>query len=445
MFGGRIDWAYGPMVGWGALGAALLVGRIRQDERVRIRLLPLLIPGGFICVLAFASVFNPSFEEFTFYEQQSLRPIPHHELLPSSARPSQTLKNLLLYSTLYLSAFNIMALKLRRTIRFILFFFLTNGAMLAVFGTLQKLIGSDIFFGLEESPNPAFFATFVYHNHWGAFALLSAAIGIGLTAYQYHHLGRHGVRHSPIPVLVILVSLLLLTIPLSSSRSATLLAVVMVGLCFVIGARAIYRQTQQDSYGRAWKLSLLCGLFLVVGGAAYRIAEPVIQQRFQDTVQQIEKRDHYALIESQKVFYLESRFALYRDTWAMFSEKPVFGWGLGSYGFVFMRFDTQSTNASRWPTVYLDAHSDWLELLAELGIVGLIAVIGVLLLPLTRVNSRFLWRDNQGFLLIGCSLILVYAMVEFPFVSPAVMLVFFLSLFSAYRIAQLDHANHSSR
>jgi hypothetical protein len=52
-----------------------------------------------------------------------------------------------------------------------------NAVLLAVFGTFQKLAGAKgLWFGLVASPQPRFFSTFVYHNHWGSFILLSTVV-----------------------------------------------------------------------------------------------------------------------------------------------------------------------------------------------------------------------------------------------------------------------------
>ena len=62
-----------------------------------------------------------------------------------------------------------------------LFILTVNALLLAVMGTFQKLAGAPgLYFGLQPSPNEAFFATFIYHNHWGAFILLSTAAALGL-------------------------------------------------------------------------------------------------------------------------------------------------------------------------------------------------------------------------------------------------------------------------
>lgn len=443
MFGGRIDWSYWPLTLWGLLGALITAKILLDPSRRKTRHFWLLLPWLLLVGQVLVSAMNPSFEVFTFYEQKSLRPVEHIPWLPSSARPAESIKHLALYSVIYLSMFNLLiAVRFRRTLRRIALFVFINGAVLAVFGTLQKLTGSDIFFGLESSPNPAFFATFIYHNHWGAYAILVATLGMGIVVHRARETRHTGLAHNPAVFLVILVFFILITLPLSSSRSSSLLGASLAGVGILYLLRRVFQATRKDPT-RRYSLVSLIGLLAIAGSVAiYRTAEPVIKQRFADTVQQVKGEEHYALTESQKVFYGDARFRLYEDTLTMISDRPIFGWGLGNYGFVFMRYNTQSTPISRWPVIYMDAHSDWLEALAEVGAVGAVLLL-MILLPTIWLACRGLFRRAEsGFPFLGVLAVAAYAMVEFPFANPAVFLTFLLTLFFTCRLATIEMINH---
>jgi len=121
--------------------------------------------------------------------------------------------------------------------------------------------------------------------------------------------------------------------------------------------------------------------------------------------------------------------------------KPWFGWGLESYAHVFRLFNTQrSGDGWIWIPYYAEAHSDWLQALAEVGFVGTTLLALLLLLPLLS----FRWGRNcpllVRYLLGGCLLLLLYAWLEFPFANPAVLLTFATIFFAAVRYAQLEAA-----
>jgi O-antigen ligase len=64
------------------------------------------------------------------------------------------------------------------------------------------------------------------------------------------------------------------------------------------------------------------------------------------------------------------RVSLWRDAWPMIWETPWFGKGLGSFQWTFRAYETEMPDI---PAIY--AHNDYLQILAETGIVGLCLVI----------------------------------------------------------------------
>ena len=446
MFGGRIYWAYLPLAIWGTIGGIIcILVLIQSPLRLRRNLLWLL-PWAGLNIMILCSVGNPSFQEFIFFDQRSLRPISHHTWLPSSAAPAQTLRDLWLYNGLYLSAFNLMiGVRTRRSLRTVFIVAIVNVGILAVWGTIQKLVGYGILFGLETSPNPSFFSTFIYHNHWGAFALINASAGLGLAVYYLHRQGAKSFWHSPVMLVLVAVLLVLISIPMSTSRSTSLL-MLLLGMVSTVYAFRWVRKRFRSDYGSQLRAIVLLSTGVIAAlGFIYHIASPIIYRRFQDTINQVERRNHYAFVPSQQVFYGESRILLYQDTLRMFVDNPVWGWGYGTYGTVFLRYNTQTNIISRNQTYYLDAHSDWLEALAEIGVVGTLLLIGLAGVPLLSAR-RYVFRSGETwFPIFGCAMIAGYALVEFPFANPAVSLSFWVILFGASRFAMINEANSSKK
>ena len=122
----------------------------------------------------------------------------------------------------------------------------------------------------------------------------------------------------------------------------------------------------------------------------------------------------------------------------MARDRLAFGWGMGSYPVVFTFYNTQPAGADRLPHYYHDAHSDWLQGVAELGLAGtgLVGLLG--LLPLLSLHGFRRSGPLPRSLGAGCALVLLYAWVEFPFGSPAVVLAWWLCFFAAVRQGQLE-------
>ena len=445
MFGGNIYWAKLPLSIWGTIGGILSLRLLASAGPRRQKFLWWLAPFIVLNFVVLSSLLNPCFDEFIFYGQNSLRPISHFSWLPTSAKPSESLSELWLYSGMYLSAFNLLvAVKRRRTLREIALVLVINCSVLSVFGTIQHFAHTEIFFGLVSSPNPSFFASFIYHNHWAAYVLVTSSLGLGLVGYYLNNRNQRSFWHSPGFTLTLPLILAAISIPLSGSRSGTLamlgLATVSAGYFFFYLIRR-FRHNSRAQFGATAGL-LLVGFLSI--GSIYYLAKPVIKQRTAETVQQLKKEKHYAFIAAEKIFYAESRFRLYEDTIEMIGDKPIWGWGFGSYGYVFHRYNSQSAPATRWPTIFEDAHSDWLEALAEIGIVGTTLVVGMALGPLLTVRRFVFSGPFPGFLFTGATLLALYAMIEFPFANPAITLSFWTVLFMGLRYAGLELANASS-
>ena len=116
----------------------------------------------------------------------------------------------------------------------------------------------------------------------------------------------------------------------------------------------------------------------------------------------------------------------------MAGARPWFGWGAASYGTVFPLYRTADFVGLH----YEQAHSDWLQSLAENGWVG----TALLVLFVARLLGRVYWRQLpvwSGWLLAGCAAVLAYGALEFPFANAAVLATWWTFVFAALRYARL--------
>ena len=122
------------------------------------------------------------------------------------------------------------------------------------------------------------------------------------------------------------------------------------------------------------------------------------------------------------------RSAMRQDTWRLFLDHPVVGTGLGTFEMAFPPYDSLYDGK-----VVNHAHNDYLEALAETGLVGGICCalfLGVLLLNsmkgLAELGTSFGAALNLSGL-IACVGILVHSLVDFNLHIPANALMFFVS------------------
>ncbi len=432
-FGGQIAWARQALLAWGSVGILLFAAAaVAKSDRSSLwgNLWPLLI----FDFLTVAGCFNPSFKSILREGAPYFMVIdPRYSWLPSSARPDLTWRALWQLNAIVLSCYNlILVVKRQRTLRRLLFVIAGNAVVLAVFGSFQKLAGAKgLWFGLMESRQTYFFSTFVYHNHWGAFTLLNAGACLGLLFHFWQRGAERDVWHTPVPAGALAVLLLAATIPLSGSRSCSFL----IGL-FLLGAllHVLARLTRQRRARGASVAGPAAGLAAAAALAAAAIGYlsfDVIRQRTQITADQ--------LVRLHTEDTLNSRLALYRDTLRMASAKPWFGWGLETYGDVFRIYNSQRADEVQLgQPYYRAAHNDWLQLLAETGLVGFALMGWLVLRPLRHIRWHRVESAIPRYLLVGCTLVLLYAWLEFPFANPSVLVAFWCSLYLAARYAALD-------
>jgi O-antigen ligase len=436
-FGGQSPGARQALLVWGTIGIGLFIfvwGAAREHGGNPMRPVRYLWPLLLFDVLVIISLFNPTTRlELRAGEQLLVHVDPRWSWLPSTARPELTLRELWQFNGIVLSCFNVfLVLRRRSLLRQLLAVIAANALALAVFGTFQKLSGADgIWFGKIPVPQPYFFGTFVYHNHWGAFTLLNLAACLGFLFHALRRSTATTLRESPALLGTVAIIFIAATIPLSGSRSSTVL-----GTLFLLGAlghfilRLIRQRRMHHESVAPHVAAILCAAVVAFAGIGY-LARDVIRARAHLTTQQI--------YSARQEDGLNSRLQLYSDTWRMASVKPVFGWGLETYGTVFQIYNSQLPQEGWFQKrVYQEAHSDWLQALAEVGFAGTALLVALGVATLIAVRWRRVRSQIPFYLLAGAGIVLVYAWLEFPFANPSVMLAFWLSVFVAARYARLD-------
>jgi O-antigen ligase len=434
-FGGGAEWVRPIIAWWGSLGGFLTLAAMADREAWRdgaLRPLWWALPLVGFNALVLVSCLNPSLREVRFGSELMFALSGGAPGWPSTARPDEALRGLWRFDAIWISCFNLaLVLRQRRAIRLLLFAATANALVLAVFGTVQKLSGAKgLYFDAVPSPQVFFFSTFIYHNHWGAFVVLIAAVCLGLV---WHYARRHEARdffHSPAFGGLVAVLILTVTVPLSNSRSCTALIGLLLGAAFVHWTVRLIRRRRLQRESAVLPLLGAVAAVLVALGGVWFVARESITARAAKTFEQLEEMRARGTIGSRAV--------LYRDTLRMARDKPWFGWGMESYPRIFLHYNSQESRVDKLPIYYRDAHSDWLQGFAEHGVVGM-ALIGLLgLLPLRSLRARHLGSPVPAYLLTGCGLILLYAWVEFPFGNVAVVLTWWLCFFSAVHYLRLQ-------
>jgi O-antigen ligase len=432
-FGGNIWWARLTLSIWGSLALPLCIAAFVQGHgrgRHARRKLGWLIPPALYAGLVFASTYNPSFAT-TLIDGSPL--LAHkgaaHPQWPSTVSAAQSIDSLWFGAGLYLSAFNLaVVIRSRRALHFLLILISANALVLAVVGTVQKLADAGFYFGGATSPNPKFFATFIYYNHWGAFMVLCLATTAGLLFNQArHHRGRD-LWQSPFSAALVGFLFIAISGPLSASRAATVMSALLVAVATghaLVRLSTALRHAHRPVWPAATTLLAVVALTITaVGWLGFR----GISERYHQT--------QVALGQNQSLW--GERLDVYADTAVLAQRQPLFGWGLNSYDIAFQLIRERPIAANRqYESSYATAHNDWLQSLAETGIVGTALLLLTLGVPLAGLTRRKLGHPLVAYPLLGLAIVLLYALIEFPFSCGAFLITFWVLFFTALRKAEL--------
>lgn len=408
--GGRAEGALSLLVALVALTLPLWFLARRENRRVGW---PALLPAGLWIVFVGLALLNPSHlptPDGSWRERAGwLR------WLPTTVDRAHTIAGALPWLAALGQGAALAGLRLSpRAVRWLWGGVALNGFALAALGAGFHFLGADRMLGAFDVPEPTyFFATFYYKNHWAAYGALGgiAAAALAATAWRAALAGQPDAR-GRVVFFGGLALLTLCTLPLPGSRAGLLLAVAIVGLFGVWTALQVLRFAERG--GRAWGVALLVALGLLAAGFVARFY--LERGRIDLARTQAQFAQHAA----GGVFDL--RVELTRDTWRMAQARPWFGWGVGCYEVVFPIFqgaylrDTSGRSMARLEF----AHNDWMQILAETGVIGAVLLVGA-----AGAAGARSWREAGSagrIALAATGLLLVYAWIDFPFHNPAVLL-----------------------
>lgn len=274
------------------------------------------------------------------------------------------------------------------------------GTTLAMFAVLQSLSSTGKLYWIRT---PRFggwvYGPYVNHNHYAGLMEMLVPIPLVFAFSRYAH-GRE--RWAAASAAAFMGA----TIFLSGSRGG------MIAFAFQI-AVFLWFLFRERAASRA---AFLLAAFLVISLASIAwIGGSEVTARLST----ISTSKHSDLTN-------DTRVKIDRDTAQMFTQRPILGWGLGTFETVYPQFRSFYTN------LLVDkAHNDYLQLLAETGLIGFAIMIWFLASTFHRAAPKIRnWpSDVNGAValaaVLGISGLLVHSLVDFNLEIPANALFFY--------------------
>lgn len=254
----------------------------------------------------------------------------------------------------------------RRSVHILLSIVAVNAGILAFVGFHQVAKGGSRILGFYEPDRDIFLATFP--NHWqaAAYFTLILAVSLGMAAHHYLQARKTFRRSNPSGLFVFVAMVLLLLVIFSFSRAAAALS----GALFLVFLTALgYREFTRDAprSRKAFVMGLAAILIIAGGWITGTIAGKNLQRA----------------AASRNIEEVVSTREGWTATWAagveLVRQRPLFGWGAGSFPHVYSNAGDEAGALHLPPNASMEyGTSDWIRLAAELGIVGVLLLLGIL-------------------------------------------------------------------
>jgi O-antigen ligase len=383
---------------------------------------------------------NPAWVYATDGKYRWLDPVDYITWLPSGMDTPYADMNawrvLVIYSTAWLLACALWVGVTRRvTVQWILTAIAANGAVLAIIGILQKVTAAKyVLWGLKDvNTGGYFFATIIYKNHAGAYLNLVLILCVALLYWHFARAERRMERASPAPVFAFAAVVIGLGVLLTNSRGAILLLMLFTLIAFI---GFIVRCTLYRGEGRSpWTIVVLCVIFaLFIGLGSYFLNAGNAFDRISKLID--DGREDSSVMTRN--FAREATLDMARD-------QLVTGWGAGSFRHyfpVYQRkyseiYDVPWSKETKLRWEY--AHNDYVQLLAELGLIGAAIIAAMLACGVRHLVRHRVWqRPHLMFILLALVITAMHAWIDFQFQNPAILVLWCASAALVGRWAELE-------
>lgn len=274
--------------------------------------------------------------------------------------------------------------------------------VLAVFAILQGLsFDGKIYWTWEVPQGSSPYGPFINRNHYAAWALLLVPLAWVKFSQQR--------RSSELRLFWALVLLTLgISVMFSLSRAGAALFVLFFPLYWFLGRRPAPRGRRRLPRAALAVILLAAGVTLML-----------------DTGRWVSRWQAFGEVFTRPEVVERYRWQIWGDTLTMVGDHRWTGSGLETFGVLSDSYRSFYSN-QRW----LQAHNDYVQWLAETGLVGAILALWFLV-ALARAGAEKLRlapqsRTRQFVLgaLTGCLLVLLHSLVDFPLRIPANALLF---------------------
>ncbi|WOO41053.1 O-antigen ligase family protein [Rubellicoccus peritrichatus] len=397
------SWALGGMLGWvsgylaclGALTPIIIEGHRRHGlfniKRPR-RMVALALTPVWVAIIVFLTgLFFISIHEITIGDIELLTLVQTPWWAPSNVASQSGWLTMLYQVAIYTSAVGLIFVALTTTlVRRLLIILTTSASLIALIGFIQLYSGTNkLLWSL--STYSEFFAIFPHSEQYAGFALLWSLAFLGLLL----HLRRQKKTDGLVEKwgLIMFVGWGILTVSVFVSGTLLHWGLLVAGIGWCITTEGAF--ATNNGAKKSGAFAAILGILIAITGIVFIAA-------------------NVAGSENVNGLTSERQSIIWQDSWKLFLEKPIFGWGVGSF-LTIIAFKQEVDFGQN----LLTPHSDLLHLMVEQGVIGVVIWLAppviLLIIFLKKETKRLL----SAHLWTAAIMIGVLALFSFPLQNPA--------------------------
>ncbi len=290
-------------------------------------------------------------------------------------------------------------LGLERALAVLAWLLLIGGTLLALTGLMQYLnISGELVSMVEMKQGISIHGNINQRNHF------AAQIALASFAIVYLH-ATDGLNRIFVAALLILFAFVL---SLSSSRAAAIY--IVAG--FLLSLFSYHSARTQVHYRLLQGTGLLFVLFLLI-----QFLLPFLNDWLKLLLGAMgfDASNIETLTALQRgAAEVDVRISEWHKAWLMFRESPLWGIGIGNYGWYSFNYQALPEFAAVSKTVpFQHSHNLIMQVLAELGVAGLLVLVSMAAAWVRQVLP--LWKNPSHWLILALiSVLLLHSTVEFP-------------------------------
>jgi O-antigen ligase len=303
------------------------------------------------------------------------------------------------------------------------------GATMAFFGILQRLASPEGIYGWRPTPQAIPFASFMNQHHFAAFMEMTIGLTLALLA------GKATEKDKRL-LLIIAIVLMGIAILLTGSRGGVLSLLGVIG--FVLLTNFLRKKDEDEELSKEEKrvrfkrnLALVggaLGLLMILFSAVILLGgDAPLSRGIGFTTQ--------ADVSSGRLHFWSVGLKI-------FLSHPILGAGLDAFGTAFPLYDSWNGNFR-----VEQAHNDYLQILADAGILGFLCVAAFIFL-LFKQGLQRIGNEHSHFrrsvavgAMAGCFGIMIHSFFDFPLRTSSNA--FFFLLFAVFAAAPIHFSKRS--